>query len=149
MHEVPAPQSELHQITKCVLLLSSTLHMIAVALGSHVSARSLNKAAQIPLLFHWSPVIISCFGTELDSWGCCLYVTPTPPLPPPPLGGNHNGKLQAMVTSRVLSPQRTLSGTTPGAQTCRAHESGRKLSSERDNSLWPNKGASPLNWSFV
>lgn len=83
-----------HQIKMYVLLISKPHQMIAVALRSHVSACNLNKQAQIPPQFYWSPVIISCFGTELDSWGCCLHVTL--------LGGNHNGKQAAGYADRVF-----------------------------------------------
>lgn len=61
--------------------------MIAVAVCSHVPTCSPNKAAQVPLTFYWSTAIISCFGIELDSWGCCLHVTL--------LGGNPKGKQAA------------------------------------------------------
>lgn len=87
-----------HQIRMHVLLISKPHQMIAVALCLHVSACNLNKPAQIPLQFYWSPVIISCFGTELDSWGCCLHVTIW-------VGIIMGSKLQAMVT-RVLSMQK-------------------------------------------
>lgn len=84
------------QIRMHVLLISEPHQMIAVALCSHVSACNLNKPAQIPLQFYWSLVIISCFGTELDSWGCCLYVTLW-------VGIIMGSKLQATVTEFIFT----------------------------------------------
>lgn len=85
-----------HQIRTHVLLISKLHQMIAVALCSHVSACNLNRLAQIPLQLYWSPVIISCFGTELDSWGCCRCVTLW-------VGVIMGNELQALVTGFFIT----------------------------------------------
>lgn len=122
-HEITYTRRRLAQSER----ISKLHRMIAVALCSHVSACNLNKLAQIPLQLYWSPVIISCFGTELDSWGCCRYVTLW-------VGVIMGNELQALATgffSFLFFFYRSgaLSGRTPGTNIYKAHNVGWKFMS--------------------
>lgn len=114
-----------HQIRMHALLISKTYQRIAVALCLHVSACNLNKRAQIPLQFYWSPVIVSVFGTELDSWGCCLHVTLW-------VGITIGSKLQAMVAEFYLYSMHYQAQHLAHKSVCKAHNPGLRFRSKHD-----------------
>lgn len=113
------------QIWMLALLISKTYQRIAVALCLHVSACNLNKPAQIPLQFYWSPVIVSVFGTELDSWGCCLHVTLW-------VGITIGSKLQAMVAEFYLYSMHYQAQHLAHKSVCKAHNPGLRFRGKHD-----------------